>query len=134
LRSTIYDVDNEIEEETMADWALFIGFGWPVRGREQKATEVFGEAMSLWGELQGRGELEGVEAFFLEPHGGDLGGFMLLRGDREKLDRIRASDDFLRVTTRAQLIAESFGVVTAATGGEIERQMGIFLEASRELA
>lgn len=118
----------------MADWALFIGFGWPVRGREQKATEVFGEAISLWGELQGRGELESFEAFFLEPHGGDLGGFMLLRGEREKLDAIRASDDFFRVTTRAQLIVENFGVVSAATGGEIERQMGLFQEASAELA
>jgi hypothetical protein len=118
----------------MADWALFIGFGYPVRGREQKAAEVFGEAMSLWGELQSRGELESVDAFFLEPHGGDLGGFMLLRGDRDALDRIRASDEFQRVITRAQLIVENFGVVSAGTGGEIERQMGVFLEAAGELA
>jgi hypothetical protein len=118
----------------MADSALFIGFGYPVRGREQKASEVFGEAMSLWGEFQSRGELESVEAFFLEPHGGDLGGFMLLRGEREALDRIRATDEFERLTTRAQLIVENFGVVHAATGGEIEKQMGVFLEASRDLA
>ena len=88
----------------------------------------------MWGELQGRGELESVEAFFLEPHGGDLGGFVLLRGEREKLDNIRASDDFLRIATRSQLIVENFGVVGAATGGEMERQMGMFLEASGELA
>ena len=44
-----------------------------------------------------------------------------------------ASDEFLRVTTRAQLIVENFGVVSAATGGEIDRQMGLFLEASGEL-
>lgn len=118
----------------MADWALFIGFGFPVRGREQQSSTVFGEAMSLWGELQSRGELEGAEAFFLEPHGGDLGGFMLLRGEREKLDAIRASDEFQRLIIRAQLIVENFGVVHAATGSEIERQMGIFMEASGELA
>jgi hypothetical protein len=117
----------------MADWALFIGFGFPVRGREQKATEVFGEAMSLWSELQSRGELESAEAFFLDPHGGDLGGFMLLRGERDKLQRIHASDEFLRIATRAQLIAENFGVVYAATGGELERQMGVFLEAAGDL-
>jgi hypothetical protein len=118
----------------MADWALFIGFGFPVRGREQKAAEVFGEAMSLWGELQGRGELESFEAFFLDPHGGDLGGFMLLRGGREQLQRVHASDEFQRIVTRGQLIAENFGVVYAATGGEIEKQMADFLEASGELA
>ncbi len=117
----------------MADWALFIGFGFPVRGREQQASEVFGEALSLWGELQGRGELEGAEAFFLDPHGGDLGGFMLLRGEREKLARVHESDEFLRITTRAQLVVENFGVVYAATGSEIEKQMGIFMEAAGEL-
>jgi len=59
---------------------------------------------------------------------------MLLRGEREKLDAIRATDEFQRVVTRAQLIVENFGVVYAATGSEIEKQMGIFLEASGELA
>jgi hypothetical protein len=118
----------------MADWALFVGFGFPVRGREQKSADVFNEAMSYWGELQGRGKLEGVEAFFLEPHGGDLGGFVLLRGEREQLDRVRATDEFQRLVTRAQLIVENFCVVCAATGGEIQEQMGVFLEASAELA
>jgi hypothetical protein len=118
----------------MADWALFIGFGLPVRGREQKATDVFGEAMALFGEAQSRGELEGVEAFFLEPHGGDLGGFMLLRGDREQIARIHQSDEFHRITTRAQLITDGFGVVYAVTGAELEKQMGVFLEATGELA
>ena len=117
----------------MADWALFIGFGYPVRGREQKSTDVFGEAMSLWGELQSRGELEEVEVFFLEPHGGDLGGFMLLRGDRDALARIHASDEFQRIATRGQMVVENFGVVYAATGGEIQNQMGVFLEAAGEL-
>ncbi len=118
----------------MADWALFIGFEFPVRGREQQAAEVFGEAMAHWGELQKRGELEGFEAFFLDPHGGDLGGFMILRGDRETLARIHASDEFMRITARAQQVVDGFGVVYAATGGEVERQMSLFMEAARELA
>ena len=118
----------------MADWALFIGFGYPVRGREQRSAEVFNEAMSLWGDLQGRGELESFEAFFLDPHGGDLGGFMLLRGEREALMRIQAGDEFRRMVTRAQLIVENFGVVLAATGSEVEKLMGVFMEASGELA
>jgi hypothetical protein len=117
----------------MADWALFIGFGFPVRGREQQASQVFGEVMSLWGEYQSRGELESAEAFFLDPHGGDLGGFMLVRGELEQLQRIHASDEFQRLMIRTQLIVENFGVVYAATGSEIEKQMGIFLEAAGEL-
>jgi hypothetical protein len=118
----------------MADWGIFIGFGFPVRGCEQKASQVFGEAMELWGRLQQQGELESFDAFFLEPHGGDLGGLFLLRGEQDALGRLRASDEFQRLTTRAQLIVENFGVVGAATGDLIGQQMQLFLEAAGQLA
>jgi hypothetical protein len=118
----------------MADSGIFMGFGFPVRGREQQASQVFGEAMELWGRLQQQGELESFEAFFLEPHGGDLGGFFLLRGEQDALGRLRASDEFQRLTTRAQLIVENFGVVAAATGDLLAQQMQLFLEAAGELA
>ena len=118
----------------MAGAALFIGFGYPVRGRERQAVQVFNETMQYWGELQGRGEIESFEAVLLEPHGGDLGGFMMVRGDGDKLSRLRASDDFLRITTRAQLIVENFGVVSASTGEELGRQMAIFEEQIPKLA
>ena len=36
----------------MADFGLFVGFGWPVRGREQKAAQVFNEAVEYWSRLQ----------------------------------------------------------------------------------
>ena len=70
----------------------------------------------------------------LEPHGGDLGGFFLLRGERDSIARVRASDDLVRLAARAQLIVDSFGIVGAETGARIEEQMGIFLQAAGELA
>jgi hypothetical protein len=118
----------------MADFGLFVGFGWPVRGREQKAAQVFQEAVELWGRLQQQGEIESWDAIFLEPHGGDLGGFFLLRGEQDKVARVRGSDDFIRLSSRAQLIVENYGVVGAEMGARIEAQMGLFLEASGELA
>ena len=107
----------------MADFGLFIGWSRPVRGRERQAIRVFNEAVELWGRLQHQGEIEGFEAVFLEPHGGDLGGFFLLRGDREKLARVRGSDDFLRLNMRADLIVEGYGVVGAELGARIAEQM-----------
>ena len=118
----------------MADFGLFVGFGWPVRGREQRAAQVFQEAVDLWSRLQQEGEIESWDAIFLEPHGGDLGGFFLVRGDRNKIARIRSSDELVRLSTRAQLIVENFGVVGAEMGARIEAQMQAFLEASGELA
>jgi|SRR5581483_363476 len=118
----------------MADFGLFVGFGLPVRGREQKAAQVFNEAVELWSRLQQEGQIEGWEAIFLEPHGGDLGGFFLLRGEQEAIARVRGSDDFVRLSGRAQLIVERYGVVGAEMGARIQVQMENFLEASGELA
>ena len=118
----------------MADYGLFIGFGWPVRGREQKAAQVFNEAVELWSRLQQSGEIESWDATFLEPHGGDLGGFFMVRGSQDQISRLRASDDLLRINARAQLIVENYGVVGAEMGERIQAQMGLFLENSAELA
>jgi hypothetical protein len=112
----------------MADFGLFVGFGLPVRGRERQAADVFGEAFGYYQGLVESGDIESVEPFFLEPHGGDLGGFFLIRGDRDKIARVRASDEFERLSARAQLIVENFGVVGVETGERIQHQMGVFME------
>lgn len=117
----------------MADSALFIGWGAPVRGREQNAAKVFGEAVELWSKLQSDGTLESWSAYFLEPHGGDLQGFFILHGDRDKLAVARASEAFENVILRADTIIERLGVVAASTGARIESQMGQFLQNAAEL-
>jgi hypothetical protein len=117
----------------MADHALFIGWGAIVPGREQIAPRVFGESMEYFGQLQQGGEIEGVEPFFLEPHGGDLSGFFLLRGEQDALDRIRASAEFDRVVLRAGLVVQHLGVVSATTGAELTRQLGVFEQETTDL-
>ena len=76
----------------MVDTALFIGWGWPVRGREQQSLQVFQEEVQYWTRLQQQGEIDRFEAYTLEPHGGDLNGFAILRGSPDKLNRLRYSD------------------------------------------
>src|SRR5262249_39609499 len=117
----------------MADTALFVGFGIPARGRERQALAVFNEALQLYGELQQRGEIESFEPVLLEPHGGDLGGFILLRGEREALARVRASDEFMRISVRAGLIVEGFGVVEGWVGERLQSQMALYNDQLAEL-
>jgi hypothetical protein len=117
----------------MADSALFIGWGSPVRGREQNAAQVFGEAVALWSKLEADGTLESWSAHFLEPHGGDLQGFFLLHGERETLALLRLADAFVSVIQRADTIVEGLGVVAASTGARLEVEMGRFLENAAEL-
>ena len=42
----------------MADSAIFMGWGEPIRGREQVSATVFGEALELWARLEAEGAIE----------------------------------------------------------------------------
>ena len=117
----------------MADEALFIGWGEVVRGRESKSLEVFSEALQYYAGVQSDGVIDSVDAWFLGPHGGDLAGFFLLRGERERLDELQRRPEFERLLTRAGMIVDRVGVVPAYTGEALGRLMGLFQEASAEL-
>jgi hypothetical protein len=105
----------------MANAALFIGWGTPIPGRERQALEVFGQFMQYYGRLKGEGEIESFEPVALEPHGGDLGGFVLIQGDREKLSRLRTNPEFIHNINRAELVVHNVGVVTGYIGEDLNR-------------
>ena len=113
--------------------ALFIGWGPGVPGREQKSLQVFNEGVAYWQRLQQQGELDSFEVVTLEPHGGELAGFALLRGDREKLERVRYSEEFLRLNARAGLVVENLGVVAGFTGEEVNRLFADFQAQAADL-
>jgi hypothetical protein len=112
----------------MADTGLFIGWGAVVRGREAKSLEVFNETLAYYGRLQEEGTIESFEPVFLEPHGGDLSGFILIRGEAEKLAALRVSEEFTQFSIRAGLIVDGFGVVGADLAGRLQRQMAFYTE------
>jgi len=112
----------------MADAGLFVGFGDPVRGRESQAVDLFNEVLGYYGRLQEEGEIDSFEPVFLEPHGGDLSGFILLRGDAERLAALRVSEEFTQISIRAGLCVEGFGVVGADLAERLQRQMVFYTE------
>lgn len=118
----------------MANYGLFVGFGPAMQGREKKSLDVFNEAMQYYSRLQQEGTIESWDVAFLEPHGGDLGGFFLLKGEREKLALLRVDPEFTRLTIRAGLIAERLGVVGAWLGEALTQAVGDFQEAVAELS
>jgi hypothetical protein len=117
----------------MAEAGLFIGWGAPVRGREGTGLDVFNESVQYWGQLQQDGRIESFEVVLLYPHGGDLGGFALLRGTHDQLNAVGGDDEFLRLTARAGLIVEELGVVRAALDEGLEQQVAIYRQAVDEL-
>ena len=117
----------------MAGDALFLGWGPVVRGRELKALEVFQETLTYYGSLQQDGKIDSFEPVLLAPHGGDLAGFILLRGARTSLDEVRSSEEFQRLVTRAASIVDDVGVIDAYTGEALGQQMARFRAVSDEL-
>jgi hypothetical protein len=118
----------------MADAGLFIGWGAPVRGREAKGLEVFNEAIGWYEGQRGEGAIESYEVVLLEPHGGDLYGFFLVRGSEEQVDRLRRDEEFQRLHTRAGLIVEGLGIVPVSIGEGIGRAIALYQEGVGELA
>ena len=112
----------------MADAGLFVGFGNPVRGREDQAIELFNETIGWYSRLQEEGEIESFEPVFLEPHGGDLNGFILIRGDAEKLSALRVSEEFTQFTIRAAMYVDSIGIVGADMNERLQSQMAFYTE------
>ena len=113
----------------MADRALFVGFGMPVRGREERAIAVFNEFVAMLGRMQGDGRIEGMDVTLLDPHGGDLGGFFMVHGSDEQCSTLQMDEEFRRACIDAGLIVDNFGVVPAATGDMVMQEMGMYGEA-----
>ena len=113
----------------MADRALFIGFGAPVRGREERAVAVFNEFVGMFERMASDGRIEGMDVTLLDPHGGDLGGFFMVHGSEAQCAALPNDEDFRRAMIDAALIVDNFGVVPALTGERVGREMGLYTEA-----
>ena len=112
---------------------MFVGFGQPVRGREERAVDVFNEFVGMLGRMQGDGRIEGMDVTLLDPHGGDLGGFFMVHGTAEQCSALTMDEEFRRACTDASLIVDNFGVVPAATGAAVAGEMTMYTEAVQKV-
>ena len=118
----------------MAEAGLFVGWGEPVTGREAKGLEVFAEALAYFGNAEQDGRIESHETVVLSPHGGDLVGFVLVRGSEAQIAALRVDDGFERLITRATLVVRNFGVIDAALGDGLQSAIDIYQAAVTDLA
>jgi hypothetical protein len=114
--------------------ALFIGWGHPVRGRESMSLEVFDEVVLYFTGLLERGEIDSFEPIQLEPHGGELNGFMLIRASADRLARLRENEEFLRLLDRGSMMVEHLGAISGYADEELRRRFQVFGELAGALA
>jgi hypothetical protein len=100
----------------MADRVIFIGWNRPVAGREQQAMKVFQRVMEYYSKLQSGGKIESFESVMLSHHGGDLNGFVILKGDAKKLAEVREEATFVEYHIEAGYCLEGLGIVSGYIG------------------
>ena len=107
----------------MADRILFIGWNRVVAGREQQDMQLWQKSMEFYGGLQSSGRIESFEPVLLSAHGGDLNGFIMLRGDAEKLTGVREDSVFIDFAVEAEYCLDGFGIVSGYIGDTIIDQL-----------
>jgi hypothetical protein len=112
----------------MADAGLMLGWHRPTRGREKAALEVFNNSVAYYGRLQSEGRIESFEIVFLRPHGGDLDGFMLMRGSADQMAAVTTDEEFERIVQAADLTVDGIGVIDCLLGDGIARALGQYIE------
>ena len=96
--------------------AVVISWGTPVRGREAKSLEVFGKAVAHFDALAKAGRIHGHQEFVART--GRSGGFMLVTGEIDELDAIRATDEVIDLTNAGATLCEDFRVTLYEGGTE----------------
>jgi hypothetical protein len=99
----------------MASACLFIGWDQPRAGKER---EAFGQLPAVLEQLQmfqKAGWFDRHDVIGLTPHCGALNGFILLSGERAKLDELRRTDEFERFSMQLVQRFDGYGVVPGVT-------------------
>lgn len=100
----------------MSTDVIFMGWDGSIPGREAMSAQHFQEFLGYLGGLQQAGKIASFEPVLLNPHGGDLNGFILIRGDSAQFDALSASEEWQIHITRAGIHLQGLGVVRGVTG------------------
>jgi hypothetical protein len=112
----------------MADRVLVISWGEPVRGREERALEVFNESVGLAGRMQQDGRIESFDVVILDPNS-DMGGYLELTGSAQQIAALDDDEEFTRNTIDASLIVENLRHTRGYANEGVARQMALYQEA-----
>ena len=116
----------------MSESGLFVGWGQPVRGREKRSLDVFNDAVTYYGERLADGSIDSFDPVLLNPHGGDLQGFFLVKGPAQGIATMMATEEFQRLHARAGMIVENLGIIQAWVDDGVLTELGYFGDAAGE--
>ncbi|HEX4143616.1 MAG TPA: hypothetical protein VHY91_08790 [Pirellulales bacterium] len=110
----------------MGSNAIFFAWNRSIPGREKLSAAHFKDFVEYLAGQQRGGAIQSFEPVFLEPHGGDMNGFFLIRADVTKLDALIASSEWQTHMMRALLHLQGSGAVRAFVGEAVAERMKLF--------
>ena len=110
----------------MSDSGIMVGWDRVVPGEDVGAVELWGEITLYLARVRAEGWIDSHEFVMLGAHGGDLNGFILIRGSQEGLGKMRNSDDFLQLVVKANKKLLGLRVLRAHFGAEVQKLMRIY--------
>jgi hypothetical protein len=71
--------------------------------------------------------IKSFDTVLLNPHGGDLNGFFLIRGESSQLDAVMSSSEWIAHTTRALIHLDRPGTIRGVTGDLVQQRMDLWM-------
>ena len=108
---------------------IFFAWNRSVPGREQVSAAHFQDFVGFLEGQAAAGNIQGFDVAFLDPHGGDLNGFFVIRGDPSRLDALVGTAEWMEHMTRAALHLEGSGTVRGVTGDGVKDRMELWTKS-----
>jgi len=92
----------------MANGAIIISWGTPVRGREMQSLDVFGRSLAYWDEQAKEGRIHGHHEYFaISGNATQRAGTMVIEGDLDQLARLMVDEQNTRLLGEASMIVDN---------------------------
>ncbi len=118
----------------MAVAARVFFWGRPISGKELKALQAFTESTQYWTRMKQKGEIESFEAVAFDSFGDEINGFLIVRGERDKLLKLESSEEAIRLRQQAALLLTNFRMADASIGDELQSRFQDYAKRVKELA
>ena len=110
--------------------AVFFAWNRSVPGREEASGTHFDEFVGYLSAQAQAGTIQGFDVVFLDPHGGDMNGFFLIKGGPEGINALLSSSAWTEHMTRASIHLMGSGSVGAVTGDQVAARMELWKKLS----
>ena len=113
--------------------AALIRWGSQVPGREAKSLEVFGKSIERFEQLAKEGRIHAHREYIALT--GKAGGFTILEGEVEELQKILVEPETLTLNSQAGAIVDDFEITLYAGGSDkaVQDLIGTYVGAVGEL-